>query len=163
MLEGRNGFQIWKWTLQYLDHLWFHVQLKPSPATWPDSHVPEMRGQGVHAKNTPDQGLLLRNRQTSWKPGMRRGIERGRSEHYVVPSQRDEQDAVTRDEIQPLGGACEGMQVLDARSSTLVCRQDQVNNFNKSDTRLPSFGLVTSNGAVTRRDSDCNSSLGKTT
>ena len=114
-------------------------------------------------ENTPDQGLLLRNRQTSWKPGMRRGIERGRSEHYVVPSQRDEQDAVTRDEIQPLGGACEGMQVLDARSSTLVCRQDQVNNFNKSDTRLPSFGLVTSNGAVTRRDSDCNSSLGKTT
>ena len=27
-LEGRNGILMWKWTLEYLDHLWLHVQMK---------------------------------------------------------------------------------------------------------------------------------------
>ena len=27
-LEGRNGILTWKWTLEYLDHLWLHVQMK---------------------------------------------------------------------------------------------------------------------------------------
>ena len=37
----------------------------PPHAPPPDSHVPEMRGQGVHAS------LLVRNRQNSRMPGMR--------------------------------------------------------------------------------------------
>ena len=62
-LEGRNGILTWKWTLEHLDHLWLHVQMKGcrqqqhgrkfpqySPAPPPEEHVPEMRGQGVHAK-----------------------------------------------------------------------------------------------------------------
>ena len=27
-LEGRDGVLMWKWTLEYLDHLWLHVQMK---------------------------------------------------------------------------------------------------------------------------------------
>ena len=27
-LEGRNGILTWEWTLEYLDHLWLHVQMK---------------------------------------------------------------------------------------------------------------------------------------
>ena len=27
-LEGRNGILMWKWTLEYLDHQWLHVQMK---------------------------------------------------------------------------------------------------------------------------------------
>ena len=63
-LEGRNGSLMWKWTLEYLDRLWHHVKMKGSrqrrhrrrfpqylhSAPPPDSHVLEMRGQGVHAK-----------------------------------------------------------------------------------------------------------------
>ena len=26
--EGRNGIMMWNWTLEYLDHLWLHVQMK---------------------------------------------------------------------------------------------------------------------------------------
>ena len=60
---GRSDFLVWKWTLEYLD-LWLHVQTKgcrqqrqgveiPTAlplALPPEEHVPEMRGQGVHAK-----------------------------------------------------------------------------------------------------------------
>ena len=61
-LEGRSGILMWTWTLKSLDFLWLLVQMKgcrqrrhereiptvPPPA--PEEHVPEMRGQGVHAK-----------------------------------------------------------------------------------------------------------------
>ena len=58
-LEGRNGILMWIWTMEYLVHLWLHVQMKGCrqrrhterpPAPPPEEHVPEMRGQGVHAK-----------------------------------------------------------------------------------------------------------------
>ena len=62
-IEERNGILMWKWTLEYLDHLWLHVETEEQqrqqqqkqqqhrePPPQPDSHVPEMRGQGAHAK-----------------------------------------------------------------------------------------------------------------
>ena len=60
-LEGRSGILMWKWTLEYLDHLWLHVQMKrcrqrrhgekfptvPPPAPPPEEHVPEIRGHSI--------------------------------------------------------------------------------------------------------------------
>ena len=54
---------MWDWTLEYLDHLTSRpdegmptattqgeIPTVPSPAPPPEEHVPEMRGQAVHAK-----------------------------------------------------------------------------------------------------------------
>ena len=65
-LEERNRMLMLVWTLEYLDHPWYHVEMKrchlatvqreiptvppPAPPPQPGSDVPEIRGQGVHAK-----------------------------------------------------------------------------------------------------------------
>ena len=63
-LEGRNGILTWKWILEYPDQLWNHVEMlecRQQRHRWkllqnlhlappPEEHIPEMRGQGVHAK-----------------------------------------------------------------------------------------------------------------
>ena len=43
---------MWKWTLEYLDRPWLQGEIPTvtPPAPPPEEHVPEMRGQVVHAK-----------------------------------------------------------------------------------------------------------------
>ena len=83
-LEGRNGNLMWKWTLEYLDHLWLHVHDEgmrtattqgeiptvPPPAPPPEEHVPEMRGQGVHAKALRIRAFWSEIGRTPRMPGM---------------------------------------------------------------------------------------------
>ena len=73
--RGKNEILIWESTLEYLDRLWNHVETKvmpsataqeeiprvppPAPPPQPDSHVPEVRGQRMHAQSTQDQSFLV--------------------------------------------------------------------------------------------------------
>ena len=62
-VEARNGFLMWKWTLEYLGPpleprrdegtpTAKATATAPDPPPQPDSHEPEMRGHGVLAKST---------------------------------------------------------------------------------------------------------------
>ena len=85
-LEARNVMLMLVWTREYLDHalesrrdeempsatVQREIPVEPPPAhpTQLGRNMPEIRGQGVHAKSTPDQIFLVRNRQDSWIPSM---------------------------------------------------------------------------------------------
>ena len=51
-LEGRNGILMWKWTLEYLDRLWNHVETKGTRAFWSEIG----RTLGCPACETPGPG-----------------------------------------------------------------------------------------------------------
>ena len=51
-LEGRNGILTWKWTLEYLDHLWLHVQMKRCRQRRHGRKVPQYLHLHLRQKNT---------------------------------------------------------------------------------------------------------------
>ena len=84
-LEGRNGILTWKWTLEYLDRLWLHVQMKGCRQRRHREKFPQYLNLHFCQKNTylkcehkectrkhtQDQSILVRNRQNSWLTCMR--------------------------------------------------------------------------------------------
>ena len=75
---------MWKWTLEYLDHLWLHVQMKRcrqrrhrenSHSTSTCTFARRSRARNVSTRSaresTQDQSILVRNRQNSWMLCMR--------------------------------------------------------------------------------------------
>ena len=78
-LEGRSGILTWKWTREYPSRpdegmltatAPMEIPTVPPPTPPPEEHVPEMRGQGVHAKALKDQSWSGIGRTL---PGMRPG------------------------------------------------------------------------------------------
>ena len=51
-LEGRNGILTWKWTLEYLDHLRLHVQMKECRQRWHGENFPQYLHLHLRQKNT---------------------------------------------------------------------------------------------------------------
>ena len=75
---------MWKWTLEYMDRFWLHIQMKGcrqrrhrgnSHCTSTCTSATRSRARNASTRSaresTQDQSILVRNRQNSWMPCMR--------------------------------------------------------------------------------------------
>ena len=67
-LEGRSGILTWKWTLEYLDHLWDHVETKECRQRWHRWKFPQYLRLHLRQKNTYLKSEVTASAEAMWRP-----------------------------------------------------------------------------------------------